>query len=28
VGSLVKLGFKVTPGSSYSYITIQLIGTT
>jgi hypothetical protein len=28
LGSLVGLGFKAPPGTSYSYITIHLIGTT
>jgi hypothetical protein len=28
LGSLVELRFKALPGTSYSYITIQLIGTT
>jgi hypothetical protein len=28
LGSLVDLRFKVSPGTSYSYITIHLIGTT
>jgi hypothetical protein len=28
LGSLVELRFKASPGTSYSYITIHLIGTT
>jgi hypothetical protein len=28
LGSLVELRFKAPPGTSYSYITIHLIGTT
>jgi hypothetical protein len=28
LGSLVKFRFKAPPGTSYSYITIHLIGTT
>jgi hypothetical protein len=28
LGSLVELRFKAPPGPSYSYITIQLVGTT
>jgi hypothetical protein len=28
LGSLVEFSFKAPPGNSYSYITIQLIGTT
>jgi hypothetical protein len=28
LGSLVELRFKVTPGTSYSYITTHFIGTT
>jgi hypothetical protein len=28
LGSLVELKFKAPPGTSYSYITIHLIGTT
>jgi hypothetical protein len=28
LGSLVEIRFKVPPGTSYSYITIHLIGTT
>jgi hypothetical protein len=28
LGSLVELMFKAPPGTSYSYITIHLIGTT